>query len=318
LKRLVLAMVIVMLLPPVMAANVRGEGSPVTCVVINNPPLPKVPSNYTVTVNPQSAKVIPGENAVFDVYVMSVNKVPADISLDITGLPDSITAVFDPASGRTDFASKLTLYVNEMICPGVYAPSIVAKDTNLQLAEFKLEIAGVGAVRETLEERMDELQGRLDALHDKLDELEDKINHEEGNDRYDVSAGYFAVLIISIIGSFLLGGFALFVLMRHVKKSKDNSHVIATSPPSSDAKLQDVIELLKQLIDISRERFREEKVRHEVKSEGREEKTGTAKETTEPKVGDVWYAYCPVCGLRTEHGKDYDGSFCARCGNRSS
>ena len=292
-----------------------GVGSPVTCVVITNPDGSAIASNYTVTVNPASAKILPGTTAVFDVSVMSKDKVPEDISLDVTGLPEGISAVFDPVKGTTDFASKLTITVDEMICPGVYAPSIVARDTNLQLAEFKLEVAGVGSVREALEGEISDLNAKIDELNAKIDDLE-----REKSARSDISAGYLAVMLVAIIGSFLLGAFALFVLLRYSKAR--NSPVptpVATPPPASDdGKLQEIIFLLRQLIEISR---RPPQIVYESKQETESEVEQVTKKeqpVTEPKVGDVWYAYCEICGLQTEHGRDYQGLFCARCGKRSA
>lgn len=273
---------------------VYGEASPVTCIVITNPVESKVASNYTVAVNPSSARVIPGKTATFDVAVMSKDNVPEVILLGITGLPEGISAVFDPVKGTTNFVSKLTITVDEMICPGVYAPSIVAKDTNLQLADFKLEVASAGAVRE--------------AMEDKIDDLERTIRE----DRFDTFAGYFAILLVAIIGSFLLGAFALFVLLRHLKVK--NSAV----PVGNDVKLQEIIDLLKQLIETSR---KQPKIIHEARPEIKSEVEQVEKKEkgiAEPNVGDVWYAYCSICGLRTEHGRDYEGVFCARCGNRST
>lgn len=306
------------MLPQGMVGTVHGEGSPVTCVVISNPTVSRVPSNYTVTVNPASARVIPGESAAFDVLVMSNDRVPTAISLDITGLPEGISAVFDPENGRTDFASKLTVSVDEMICPGVYAPSIVASDTNLQLAEFKLEVAGAGSVRETMEskiddlgQKIDDLEGKIADLHDKLDDLE----RASGKHRYGIFAGFFAVLLVAIIGSFLLGAFALFVLMRHVKTRNAAPAAVSPVPPNNDPRLHMIIDLLRQLVQTSR---RQSEITPESRSEIRKETDqGTKKEdVAEPNVGDVWYASCPICGLRTEHGRDYDGVYCARCGSR--
>ena len=291
-----------------------GVGSPVTCVVITNPDGSAIASNYTVTVNPASAKVLPGTTAVLDVSVMSKDKVPEDISLDVTGLPEGISAVFDPEKGTTDFASKLTITVDEMICPGVYAPSIVARDTNLQLAEFKLEVAGVGSVREALEGEIADLNAQIDELTTKIDDLE----REKSAEGTDISAGYLAVVLVAIIGSFLLGAFALFVLLRYSKVRNSAAPTpVATPPPASDdGKLQEIIFLLRQLIETSRS---PPQIIYESKRETKKEveQVPSKDQEVERKVGDVWYAYCEVCGLHTEHGRDYQGMFCARCGKRS-
>jgi len=268
--------------------HANGEASPVTCVVITNPVESKVASNYIVTVNPSSTKVIPGSTATLDVAVMSKDNVPEVIALDITGLPDGIGAIFDPIKGTTDFVSKLTITIDEMICPGVYAPSIVARDTNMQLADFKLEVASAGSVRE-------EMASEIAKLDAKIDYLE----HAIREDQFNVFAGYLAVLLVAIIGSFLLGAFALFVLLRHLKAKN------SVMPRGDDVKLQEIIDLLKQLVATRKQ----PEVEHVTEKEQR---------VAEPKIGDVWYAYCPICGLRTEHGRDYEGIFCARCGNRST
>jgi len=273
--------------------NAEGEANPVTCVVITNPVEHKLASNYTVTVSPESARVLPGDTTTFDVIVRSKDNVPKVISLGIIGLPKGISAAFDPAKGTTDFASKLTVKVDEMMCAGVYAPSIVAKDTNMQLAGFKLEVAGAGSAREAMGNKITELNARIDDL--------ERVIHENQS---NIFAGYVAVLLVAIIGSFLLGAFALFVLLRHVKAK--NSRM----PESSDLKLQETIDLLKNLIETSRKL---PATKGEVEPVTRKEQ-----QVTEPKVGDVWYAFCPICDLRTEHGRDYEGIFCSRCGNRST
>lgn len=280
--------------------NTEGEASPVTCVVITNPVEHKLASNYTVTVSPASARVLPGDTATFDVIVRSKDNVPKVISLDIVGLPKGISAAFDPAKGTTDFTSKLTIKVDEMMCAGVYVPSIVARDTNRQLADFKLEVAGAGSVREALENKITELNGRIAGLNARIDDLERTIRENQSN----IFAGYVAILLVAIIGSFLLGAFALFVLLRNGKAK--NSRMLE----SSDLKLQEIIDLLKNLIEPSRKL---PAIKGEV-----EPVTKKEQQVTEPKVGDVWYAFCPICGLRTEHGRDYEGIFCARCGNRST
>lgn len=282
------------------ARYTNGEASPVTCVVITNPVEPKVVSNYTVTVNPSSAKVIPGSTATFNVAVMSKDDVPEVIVLDITGLPDGIRANFDPVKGTTDFVSKLTITIDEMICPGIYAPSIVAKDTNMQLADFKLEVAGAGSVREEMREEISELNA-------KIDDLEHVIREEQSN----IFAGYLALLLVAVIGSFLLGAFALFVLLRHLR-AKDSA-----IPTGNDVKFQAIMDLLRQLVGTRKQQEIAQTAKPS--EEGRFE--GIAKrekDVTERGVGDVWYAYCPICALRTEHGRDYEGIFCARCGNRST
>lgn len=301
--------------------DANGEGSPVTCVVLTNPPVSAVASNYTVTVDPASAKVIPGDTAIFDVSVISKDKEPEAISLDVTGLPEGISAIFDPAKGTTDFESTLTITVDEMICPGVYAPSIVARDTNLQLAEFRLEVAGAGSIRQALEDEIAELNAKIDELNTKIDDFERKRDGQ-----FDISGGYLAIILVAIIGSFLLAAFALFVLLRYSKSKNSPAPTPGPSPPqpsaSNNGKLQEIIFLLRQLIETSR---RLPQIIYEPKQETRSEGEKVVKEepvteepVTEPKVGDVWYAYCQICGLQTEHGRDYQGEFCARCGNRST
>jgi hypothetical protein len=317
------ALALSVLLPTqVVIREANGEGSPVTCVVLTNPSVSAVASNYTVSVDPASAKVIPGETATFGVSVMSKDKEPEIISLDVTGLPEGISAVFDPERGTTNFESKLTISVDEMICPGVYAPSIVARDTNLQLAEFKLEVAGAGSIREALEDEIAELNIKIDELNTKIDDLESKMK----NGQFDISGGYLAIILVAIIGSFLLAAFALFVLLRYSKSKNSPAPTPGPSPPqasaSNNGKLQEIIFLLRQLIETSR---RLPQIIYEPKQKTRSEGEKVVKKepvteepVSEPKVGDVWYAYCQICGLQTEHGRDYQGEFCARCGNRST
>ncbi len=312
-----LAIVLSVLLPTQsVIKDVNGEGSPVTCVVLTNPTVSAVASNYTVSVDPANAKVIPGDTATFDVSVISKDKKPEAISLDVTGLPDGISAIFDPAKGTTDFESTLTINVDEMICPGVYAPSIVARDTNLQLAEFRLEVAGAGSIREALEDEIAELNAKIDELNTKIDEFERK---RDG--LFDISGGYLAIILVAIIGSFLLAAFALFVLLRY-SKSKNSPAPTAMpttsqAPANNNGKLQEIVFLLRQLIETSR---RLPQIIYEPKPEtrGEVEKTTKKEPAMEAKVGDVWYAHCQICGLQTEHGRDYQGEFCARCGNRST
>ncbi|MGH9909657.1 MAG: hypothetical protein ACRD32_03375, partial [Nitrososphaerales archaeon] len=81
---------------------------------------------------------------------------------------------------------------------------------------------------------------------------------------------------------------------------------------SSDVKLQEIIDLLKQLIETRKQTEEKPEVRSEVRQAASKEQPAA-----EPKVGDIWYAHCPTCGLRTEHSRDYEGVFCTRCGNRS-
>jgi len=308
----------VLLSTQVVIRDANGEGSPVTCVVLTNPPVSAVASNFTVTVDPASAKVIPGDTATFDVSVMSKDKEPEAISLNVTGLPDGISAIFDPPNGTTDFESTLTITVDEMICPGVYAPSIVARDINVQLAEFRLEVAGAGSIREALEDEIAALNAKIDEFNTKIDDFERKRDGQ-----FDISGGYLAITLVAIIGSFLLAAFALFVLLRYLKST--NSPAPATmpatmpapTPSNNNGKLQEIVFLLRQLIESMR---RPPQIIYEPKPEtkGEVEKPTKKEPATEAKVGDVWYAYCQICGLQTEHGRDYQGEFCARCGNRSA
>jgi len=255
------------------------------CVVTTNPTTKPLLPNYIVTVNPSSAKVFPGSTTTFDVAVMSKDDISDTISLGITGLPQGISAVFDPARGTTDFTSKLTISVDEMICPGVYAPSIIASDTGMQLVDLKLEVAGASSVYET--------------LRSEIDDLELAINERQANE----FASYVAIVLAAIIGSFLLGAFALFLLLRHLKNK--NSSVSL----GNDTKLQEIINLLRQLIETSRSKPRHEETKTEVRQERNEK-------INERQIGATWYEYCAVCGLRTEHSRDYEGEFCVRCGNR--
>jgi hypothetical protein len=308
------ALALAVLLPTqVVIKDVNAEGSPVTCVVLTNPTVSTVASNYTVTVDPASAKVIPGDTATFEVSVMSKDRTPEVISLDVTGLPDGISAIFDPPKGTTDFESTLTITVDEMICPGVYAPSIVARDTNLQLAEFRLEVAGAGSIRQALEDEIAELNAKIDELNTKIHDFERKRDGQ-----FDISGVYLATTLVAIIGSFLLAAFTLFVLLRYLKSknSPAPATIPAPAPSNNNGKLQEIVFLLRQLIETSRKL---PQIISEPKLETREVEKPLKKEpATEAKVGDVWYAYCQICGLQTEHGRDYQGEFCARCGNRST
>ena len=289
---------IVLLLSQV-AINVYGEASPVTCVVITNPVETKPVPNYTVIVNPQNAKVIPGSTITFDVTVLSKGNITDVISLGVLGLPEGISTAFAPAKGTPSFTSKLTMSVDEMLCPGIYSPTIIAQNTNLQLAEIKLEVVSAGSVRKAMENKIAELGSRID-------DLERTIKENQSNS----FAGYISVLMVAIIGSFLLGAFALFVLLRHLTKNSKASNDAKTS---SDVKLQEIIDLLKQLIETRKQTEAKPEVRSEVRQAASKEQPAA-----EPKVGDIWYAHCPTCDLRTEHSRDYEGVFCTRCGNRSS
>lgn len=280
-----------------------GEASPVTCVVISNPAQSKSASNYIVTVNPPSAKVIPGSTTTFDVTVLSKDSVKDVVSLSVVGLPKGISADFDPAKGTNDFTSKLTISVDEMICPGIYTPIITAQGTNLQLADFKLEVASAGYVREAMGNKIAELENKIAALSSKTDGLESTATENQSNS----FEAYMVVLLVAIIGSFMLGAFALFVLLRHSTKN-------STLQTGTDVKLQEIIDLLKHFIGTSK---KELDAGPAVKNESGQV-TGKEQPVTEPKVGDVWYAYCQICGLRTEHGRDHEGIFCVRCGNRAS
>jgi hypothetical protein len=301
---IVLLMLITMLLPAYNAiGDAYGEASPVTCVVITNKVESELKLNYTVAVNPPYAKVIPGSVITFDVIVLSKDKENAKdvISLDIVGLPEGISSVFDPVRGTPDFISKLTISVDEMICPGTYAPTIIAQNTNLQLADFKLEVASVGSVRNALESEIAELSSKIDDLEQTIKE----IRSETARVNDSGFAGYIVVLLVAVIGSFLLGAFALFVLLRHSTKNP--------RPAGTEVRLQEMIDSLKQLIG-TRKQTEETEIKNEAGQVTRKEESTTV----EPKVGDVWYAYCPTCGLRTEHGRDYEGAFCARCNTRST
>ena len=274
--------------------DVRGLASPVTCVAITNPVEAPV-ANYTVIINPPTAKIASGSTATFDLMIQSKDHVPEDISLSIVGLPEGITAVFDPSRGTTDFTSKLTISVDEMMCPGVYAPTIITKNKKLQLADLKLEVDNAGSVRKSLE-------NKIAALSSKIDDLEQTIGKIKDGQEDSSLAGFVAIVLVAVIGSFLLGAFALYVLLRNMAK------ISATS--GTDAKLQSIIDLLKQLTESLGKQHNTNPVKNTAEHV-------TKEQPAEPKEGDVWYAYCTRCGLSTEHGRDYVGVFCARCGNRS-
>jgi DNA repair exonuclease SbcCD ATPase subunit len=152
------------------------------------------------------------------------------------------------------------------------------------------------------------LESEIAELSSKIDELEQairEIRSETARVNDSGFAGYIAVLLVAVIGSFLLGAFALFVLLRHSTKNP--------KPAGTEVRLQEMIDSLKQLIE-TRKQTEETEIKNEAGQVTRKEESTTV----EPKVGDVWYAYCPTCGLRTEHGRDYEGAFCARCNTRST
>lgn len=288
-----LSVCLIVLLPIEDAIKQTYGASPVTCVVITNPTTEPLSPNYIVTVNPARAKVFPGETAIFDIAVMSKDNIPDTISLGITGLPQGITSVFDPARGTTDFSAKLTLSVDEMICPGVYAPSIIASNIGMQLVDLKLEVAGAGSVSEAIRDEIAKLNSRID-------DLERTIRERQVSD----FASYVSIILAAIIGSFLLGAFALFVLLRHLRIKNSSLSL------GNDTKLQEIINLLRQSIGSSRSEPKHEETTTEVRQERNE------KIINERQIGATWYEYCAVCGLRTEHTRDYEGNLCVRCGNR--
>ncbi|MEM2759350.1 MAG: hypothetical protein QXN83_00295 [Nitrososphaerales archaeon] len=261
-----------------------GQASPVTCVVISNPPETQVVSDYAVTVSPSYVKVMPGSTTTFEITVSSESKISDVISLGIVGLPDGINAVFDPARGTPNFTSKLTVSVDEMICPGTYRPAIIAQNTGMELVDFKLEVDNAASVRKAMETQIAD-------LHSRIDELERAIREDK-----EANTGYITITLTAMIGSFLLAAFALYVLYRQQKKS------------DSDFRVQELLDRLRQLIEISKQESN-------VQTKNRAEEVTT--KAAEHDIGDVWYAHCPICGLRTEHIRDYEGVRCTRCGNPS-
>ncbi|MEM3085034.1 MAG: hypothetical protein QXP61_08095, partial [Nitrososphaerales archaeon] len=206
-----------------------GQASPVTCVVISNPPETQVVSDYAVTVSPSYVKVMPGSTTTFEITVSSESKISDVISLGIVGLPDGINAVFDPARGTPNFTSKLTVSVDEMICPGTYRPAIIAQNTGMELVDFKLEVDNAASVRKAMETQIAD-------LHSRIDELERAIREDK-----EANTGYITITLTAMIGSFLLAAFALYVLYRQQKKS------------DSDFRVQELLDRLRQLIEISKQ-----------------------------------------------------------------
>ncbi len=298
--------------------DVYGQASPVTCVVLTNPVEFELALEYAVTVNPQLATIIPGSKTTFDIVVLSRNETDF-ISVDIVGLPDGINAFCNPIKGATEFTSQLTVSLDEPISPGIYTPRVIVQNTNQQLANFKLEVAATPYLPDAMENEVAESSSKMEneiaessskmeneiaELSSKSDELEITIRENQA----DSFEGYDVVLLLAaIIGSFALGAFALYVLLRHEVKS-------STISKGDELKLQNIVELLRQSIEISRKQTEAEP---QIKG-GLEQIARKDHPAAEPKVVDVWYAYCPKCNLRTEHGRDYEGIFCARCGNRSS
>lgn len=292
---------IVMISTQGVVSDAYADTSRVTCVVITNPVESKLTSDYIVTINPPHAKVVPGDVITFDVTILAKDNTKDFISLDILGLPEEINASFEPNHGSTDFTSKLMISVDEMICPGIYAPTIIAQDTNVQLADFKLEVAGVDSVRKAMEGEIAELSSKIDDLEQTIREIK---SNSLGEGRYASFSDYVTVMLVAIIGSFLLGAFALYVLLRYSVKNPTSE--------GNQAKIQEIKDLLKESKE-TRRQVEETNVRDESPQERRKEQS-----LTEPKPGDVWYASCSICGLRTEHCRDYEGVFCARCGSRST
>ena len=320
--------------------DVYGQASPVTCVVLTNPVEFELASEYAVTVNPQLATIIPGSKTTFDIVVLSTNGTDF-ISVDIVGLPEGINAFCNPIKGATEFTSQLTVSLDEPISPGIYTPRVIAQNTNQQLANFKLEVAAAPYLPDAMENEIAESSSKMEneiaessskmenevaelssKMENEIAELSSKMENEiaelsSRSDELEITIrenqadsfeGFDVVLLLAaIIGSFALGAFALYVLLRHEVKS-------STISKGDELKLQNIVELLRQSIEISRKQTEAEP---QIKG-GLEQIARKDHPAAEPKVGDVWYAYCPKCNLRTEHGRDYEGIFCARCGNRSS
>jgi len=250
--------------------------------------------------------------------------------VDIVGLPEGINAFCNPIKGATEFTSQLTVSLDEPISPGIYTPRVIAQNTNQQLANFKLEVAAAPYLPDAMENEIAESSSKMEneiaelssKMENEIAELSSKMENEiaelsSKSDELEITIrenqadsfeGYDVVLLLAaIIGSFALGAFALYVLLRHEVKS-------STISKGDELKLQNIVELLRQSIEISRKQTEAEP---QIKG-GLEQIARKDHPAAEPKVGDVWYAYCPKCNLRTEHGRDYEGIYCARCGNRSS
>ncbi|HEY3717863.1 MAG TPA: S8 family serine peptidase [Jatrophihabitantaceae bacterium] len=83
--------------------------------------------DYTVTVSPPSATVVPGGSTSYDVAVSGVNGFAGDVALAVGGIPANASAAISPAvvSGGSGTA-QLSVTTNASIAPGSYPLTITA------------------------------------------------------------------------------------------------------------------------------------------------------------------------------------------------
>lgn len=110
---------------------------------------------FGVSATPLSVQILTGEKANYTITIQSFHNYTGNVTLNITGLPGSATAVFNPPyanlSAGSSETSNLTIGNTATVSDGTYTLTIVGNDSVLQdSCEVSLIVVGKGTINGTV------------------------------------------------------------------------------------------------------------------------------------------------------------------------
>ncbi|MEV0584854.1 M28 family peptidase [Nonomuraea sp. NPDC050310] len=103
-----------------------------------------VTQDFSISTNPTSATVQPGQSATTTVATQTTVGNPQTVNLTASGLPAGVTASFNPASVTSGNSSTLTLATSASTPGGTYQVTVTGTGTVTHTATFSLTVSGGG------------------------------------------------------------------------------------------------------------------------------------------------------------------------------
>ncbi|MDF5755768.1 M28 family peptidase [Spongiactinospora sp. TRM90649] len=104
---------------------------------------PSPDRNFTVSLNPSSGSVNPGQQATATVNTQTTSGTAQTVNLSATGLPSGATANFNPPSVTSGNSSSLTISTSSTTPPGTYNVTVTGTgETTTRTATYALTVQG--------------------------------------------------------------------------------------------------------------------------------------------------------------------------------
>ncbi|MFC4335553.1 S8 family serine peptidase [Salininema proteolyticum] len=117
-----------------------GSGSPNLLVNTNYLNGAPVEDDFSVSVDPSEGQVAPGESVSATVATETTRGADQDVTLSASGLPEGVTATFDPENVTTGGTSALTLSASADAAEGDYTVTVTASGSIDRSATFALRV----------------------------------------------------------------------------------------------------------------------------------------------------------------------------------